>query len=70
MQQIKAAIRKHNPAAIAFPWPKPQNRFFNCQNLWVQRNSMKAHAKTPSALKECLVYHAQELQRFRRRRLS
>jgi hypothetical protein len=70
MQQIKAAVRKHNAPAVAFPWPKPQNRFLKCQYLWVQRNSMKPQAKIASALKESLVYHAQQAQRFRGWRFS
>jgi hypothetical protein len=58
MQQIKAPIREHNAAPVAFLSAKPQNRFLKCQNLWVQRNSMKAHAKIAPALDEKLVYHA------------
>jgi hypothetical protein len=66
MQQIEAAIRKHNAAPVAFLTAKPQNRFLKSQNLWMQRNSMKAHARIASALKERLVYHAQQARRLRR----
>jgi hypothetical protein len=65
MQQIETAVGEDNSAAVAFLAPKPQNRFVESQNLRMQRNSMKAHAKIASALKERLVYHAQEAQRFR-----
>ena len=70
MQQIETAIGKHNAPPVAFPWPKPQNRFLKCQNLWMQRNSMKAYAKIASAFKKALVYHAQQAQRFRGARFS
>ena len=65
MQQIKAAVREDDAAAVAFLAAKPQNRFLDCQNLRMQRNSMKADAKTALALSERLVYHAREAQRFR-----
>jgi hypothetical protein len=40
------------------------------QNLRVQRNSMKADAKTALASNEKLVYHAPEAQRLRAGRLG
>jgi hypothetical protein len=63
MQQIKAAVGEDDAAAVAFLAAKPQNRFFECKNLRVQRNSMKAHANTALAFDENLVYHAQHVQR-------
>jgi hypothetical protein len=70
MQQIETAIRKHNAAAIAFPWAKPQNRFVESQYLRVQRNSMKSHAKKALALAENLVYHAPRAKHLRAGRFS
>ena len=60
MQQIETAVGEDDAAAVAFLAAKPQNRFFDSQNPWVQRNSMKARAKTALVLSERLVYHARD----------
>jgi hypothetical protein len=65
MQQIEAAVGKDDAAAVAFLAAKPQNRFFESQNLRVQRNSMKAHANTALDFDEKVVYHAEDAQRSR-----
>jgi hypothetical protein len=69
MQQIETAVGEDNTAAVAFLAAKPQNRFLKSQNLRVQRNSMKANAKTTLAFGEKLVYHAPQAQRLRTERL-
>jgi hypothetical protein len=63
MQQIEAAIREDDSAAVAFLAAKPQNRFFEGKNLRVQRNSMKSQANTALAFDEKLVYHARHRRR-------
>jgi hypothetical protein len=64
VQQIETAVGEDDAAAVAFLAAKPQNRFLETQNLRIQRNSMKAHAKTAMAFAEKLVYHALEPQRL------
>lgn len=64
MQQFETTIGEDDAAAVAFLAAKLQNRFFDSQNPWVQRNSMKARAKSALVLSERLVYHAQDAQRF------
>ena len=62
MQQIEATIGEDDTAAVAFLAAKPHNRFLKSQNTRVQRNSMKAQAKTGLLSDEKLVYHARQPQ--------
>jgi len=70
VQQIETAVGEDHTAAVAFLAAKPQNRLLESQNLQVQRNSMKAHAKIAPALDEKLVYHAPRGQRLGAGRLA
>ena len=67
MQKIEAAVGEDDALAVAFLAAKPQNRFVESQNLRVQRNSMKVHAKAALVNGKRVVYHAREGRRLRSR---
>jgi hypothetical protein len=67
VQQVEAAVGKNDAAAVAFLAAKPQNRFLERQDRWMQRVSMLARTKTRMLPTKKLVYHAREARRLRAR---
>ena len=64
MQQVKAAVRENNAAAVAFLAAKLQNRFLQREDRTVQRVSMRAWTKLKMMPLKNQVYHAREAGRL------
>jgi hypothetical protein len=67
VQQLEAAIREDDAAAVAFLAAKLQNRLLQREDRRFQRVSMQARTRTKMMPLKKLVYHAREARRLQGR---
>jgi len=67
MEEIKAAVCKNDPAAVAFLAAKPQNRFVESEHCGVQGISKREQLQVTVPMLKKLVYHARRSCRWNAR---